>query len=90
MKLGILMVGAALLLAPRPGFAAEVNCKQVNKYLATGRSVSDVAQTMVIDEADVKKCQAQATQGPGSKTGAEKPAGDPPSKSAPARDPAGY
>ena len=40
--------------------AGEVNCKQVNKYLQTGRSAKDVAETMVISESDVEKCKAQA------------------------------
>jgi hypothetical protein len=43
------------------GMAAEVNCKQVNKYLQTGRSVKDVAETMVISESDVEKCKAADT-----------------------------
>jgi hypothetical protein len=54
------MIGAALLLATAGVSGAEVNCKQVNKYLQTGRSVSDVAETMVIGEDDVKKCQEAA------------------------------
>jgi hypothetical protein len=45
------------------GTAAEVNCKQVNKYLQTGRSVKDVAETMVISESDVEKCKAADTGG---------------------------
>jgi len=60
MRFGILMVGASLIVATATVSGAEVNCKQVNKYLQTGRSVKDVAETMVIDEADVKKCQEQA------------------------------
>jgi hypothetical protein len=61
MRLGSLMIGIALLLGTAgSGFAGAVNCKQVNKYLQTGRSVKDVAETMVIDEAEVKKCQEQA------------------------------
>ena len=42
------------------GLAGEVNCKQVNKYLQTGRSAKDVAETMVISESDVEKCKAAA------------------------------
>jgi len=61
MKLGMGLFAAALLLAaPGAVFAGAVNCKQVNKYLQTGRSVKDVAETMVIEESDVKKCQEQA------------------------------
>jgi len=72
MKLWILVLGGMLVLA-RVG-AAEVNCKQVKKYLDTGRSVQDVAETMVISEADVKNCQeklsAEAAQkGEGEKKG---------------------
>jgi len=83
MKLDTLVIGVALLLGTA-GSAFAVNCKQVNKYLATGRSVSDVAQTMVIDEADVKKCQEEAAAGGGAAGGAAgganatKPAGEAP------------
>ncbi len=58
MKIGIFLLGGVLALATAA--AAEVNCKQVNKYLQTGRSVKDIAETMVIGEADVEKCKAQA------------------------------
>jgi len=71
MRSTILMIGTALLLgAASPSFAV-VNCKQVNKYLQTGRSVKDVAETMVIDEAEVRKCQEQAGD---TKAGEAKPA----------------
>ncbi len=79
MRTGTLVIGAALLLATAgSGFAAAVNCKQVNKYLQTGRSVKDVAETMVIEESDVKKCQEQAgTEGAagGAKEGEKKDTG---------------
>ena len=39
---------------------AGVNCAQVNRYLATGRSVTDVSETMVIPEEEIRKCQEQA------------------------------
>ena len=79
MKLGTLAIGAALLLVSAgSSFAGAVNCKQVNKYLQTGRSVKDVAETMVIDESDVKKCQEQAASegaaGGGAQGGEKKPA----------------
>jgi len=61
MKRSILVITVGLVLGAA-GNVAAVNCKQVNKYLATGRSVKDVAETMVIDEADVKKCQAEAAE----------------------------
>jgi hypothetical protein len=62
----MLTVGATGLLAiGQVSVAGAVNCKQVLKYLQTGRSVSDVAETMVISEDDVKKCQEQAAAGQG-------------------------
>lgn len=60
MRLGILVMGIGLLLGTAGSSLAEVNCKQVNKYLQTGRSVKDVAETMVVSESDVRKCQEQA------------------------------
>jgi len=63
MKLRILGLAIGVLLASAGISAADtVNCKQVNKYLSTGRSTSDVAETMVIPEDDVKKCQEEAAQ----------------------------
>src|SRR5262249_60788177 len=80
MRFAIVVLGGALLLgAATFGRAAEVNCKQVNKYLQTGRSVKDVAETMVISESDVEKCKSADTGGgaAGSGGGGEKgtPAG---------------
>jgi len=60
MKLGVLLFGATLMVATSA--LAEVNCKQVLRYLKTGRTPSEVAETMVISEADVKNCQAQAAE----------------------------
>src|SRR5262249_1428770 len=37
--------------------SAKINCDQVRRYLKTGRSAEDVAETMVIDIKDVRKCQ---------------------------------
>ena len=63
MRRGTLLIGVALLLGfTGSSFAGAVNCKQVNKYLQTGRSVKDVAETMVIEESDVKKCQEEAAK----------------------------
>lgn len=65
MKRSIMGLGVAVLLATAGlGTASAVNCKQVNKYLDTGRSVSDVAETMVISEDDVKKCQEEKAAAP--------------------------
>jgi len=62
MRVGILVIGGALLLAMATPSHADVNCKQVNKYLQTGRSVKDVAETMVIGEDEVEKCKEQAAE----------------------------
>jgi len=78
MRLGTLLIGVTFLLGTAgTGLAGAVNCKQVNKYLQTGRSVKDVAETMVIDESEVKKCQEQAASegaAGGAKEGEKKPA----------------
>jgi hypothetical protein len=80
MRIGILMLGGTLVLATAvSGLAGEVNCKQVNKYLQTGRSAKDVAETMVISESDVEKCKAQApedTKGGNTKGGTGSEAGE--------------
>jgi hypothetical protein len=66
MKVGILVMATAVLFGSAGyGIAGTVNCKQVNKYLQTGRSTQDVAETMVIDEKEVKKCQEEAAAAPG-------------------------
>jgi hypothetical protein len=63
----------AAFLVPR---AAEgVNCDQVRRYLQTGRSAEDIADTMVISVEDVKKCQQSASgQQKGEQTPAPTPA----------------
>jgi len=61
MRRSIALIGAAMLLASASaGQAGKVNCKQVLKYLDTGRSAKDIAETMVIEEDEVKKCQEEA------------------------------
>ena len=61
MKRMLLVLGMAGVLGSAGlSYAEGVNCKQVNKYLQTGRSTKDVSETMVVSEDDVKKCQAEA------------------------------
>src|SRR6266545_4394100 len=55
-SIGLTLGVAAMSLVTSTAFAG-VNCNQVKKYLGTGRSVQDVAETMVISLDDVKKCQ---------------------------------
>lgn len=64
---GLCAAGAAMLVAQA---AVAVNCDQVRRYLSTGRSAEDVADTMIISIDDVKKCQ----QGGGEQKGGDKPA----------------
>jgi len=71
MRIAMLVLGGTLALATvTVAGAAEGNCKQVNKYLQTGRSVKDVAETMVVSESDVEKCKAE---GGGAAAGEAKP-----------------
>lgn len=51
------LVTGLVLFMPAP--AAAVNCKFVLKNLSTGRTVEQVAETMMIDVDDVKECQAE-------------------------------
>ncbi|HUI25996.1 MAG TPA: hypothetical protein VL403_07900 [Candidatus Kryptonia bacterium] len=51
---GAILMGLVIAM-PYP--ASAVNCDQVRRYLSTGRSVEDVAETMIVSVDDVKKCQ---------------------------------
>ena len=68
MKRAIGLLALGLCLGAGSAFAGP-NCAQVNKYLQTGRTPQDVADTMVISVDDVKKCQAES-----GKAGAPPPA----------------
>jgi hypothetical protein len=77
MKLGVLVVTGALLVASATASRAEVNCKFVLKNLSLpGRTVQSVAETMSISEDDVKKCQEQAAEAGEQKGADQKPAED--------------
>lgn len=52
------VVGCTQMLAIN-SVSAVVNCEQVRRYLATGRSAEDIAENMVIDISEVKKCQQE-------------------------------
>ena len=58
---------AVLMIAGLSGAAsaAEIQCKRILKYLSTGRSPSDIAETMVVSEDDVLACQEEAEAGGG-------------------------
>ena len=49
-----LAFNVAILVASGP--ARAINCEQVRRYAQTGRSEDDIAETMVVDVAEVKKC----------------------------------
>lgn len=60
MKTILLGLAIALMVALHAATAsAGVNCDQVRRYLKTGRSPEDIAESMVIDVSEVKKCQEQ-------------------------------
>jgi hypothetical protein len=50
-----LVMTAAFALAASSAWA-EVNCEQVKRYAQTGRTAEQIAETMVADEDEVKKC----------------------------------
>src|SRR2546430_1502132 len=56
LRVGLTLTVAAMSLATTTAFAG-INCNQVKKYLGTGRSAQDIAETMVISIDEVKKCQ---------------------------------
>jgi hypothetical protein len=71
--LGIAGIIALGLLSSVPA-AAEVNCKFVLKNLSIGRTVEQVAETMMISEDEIKKCQEEAAAKKKAEGGAEKKA----------------
>jgi hypothetical protein len=54
----IVLVGLASTILGGSVASAAVNCDQVMKYLKTGRTPEDIADTMVVPVDEVKKCQA--------------------------------
>lgn len=59
--IGIAVIGALLVGASG---ASAINCDQVRRYLSTGRTIESIAETMVVDVEEVKKCiepQAEST-----------------------------
>ena len=58
--LGMAVVATVMLGMVQP--ASAVNCKQVLKYLSTGRTPEQISETMVIDVGEIKKCQEEAAK----------------------------
>jgi hypothetical protein len=49
-----IVIGGVLLLGASA--APAINCEQVRRYIATGRTVESIAETMIVDVEEVKKC----------------------------------
>ena len=72
--LSLMLVSGTLVAFLMPRAAEGVNCDQVRRYLQTGRSAQDIADTMVISVDDVKKCQQTTGEQKGEQTPAPTPA----------------
>ena len=75
--LSVTAAGFLVLAVAVPGYSGDVNCGIVMKSVKMGRSVQDIADTMLISAADVEKCKAEA-EAPkdGAPAAAEKPAAE--------------
>jgi hypothetical protein len=52
----LLSAVVAIVLAGPRAVSGEVNCEQVRLYVSTGRTIEEVADTMIIDIEEAKKC----------------------------------
>jgi hypothetical protein len=71
MKRVVVSLTICTLLLGAADAMAAVNCDQVRRYASTGRSPEDIAESMIVDISEVKKCLA---------TGAKDAAPTPPPK----------
>ena len=55
-KIIVCSVVAGVMLFGGLQTASAINCEQVRKYLKTGRTPDEIAETMVVDVDEVKKC----------------------------------
>lgn len=44
--------------------APAINCEQVRRYVATGRTIESIAETMIVDVDEVKKCLPEGGSAP--------------------------
>jgi hypothetical protein len=72
--LSLVLAGGMIVACLMPRAAQGVNCDQVRRYLQTGRSAEDVADTMMVPLGDVKKCQQGSS---GEQKGEQTPAPTP-------------
>ena len=57
LAIGAILFGAAAAMA-------GVNCEQVRRYAQTGRTPEDIAESMIVDVGDVKKCLEGGAKAP--------------------------
>jgi hypothetical protein len=63
MMIGRLVLAMLLVIGTAGmGVASEIQCKRILKYLSTGRTPTEIAETMVISEDDVIACQEEAAE----------------------------
>jgi hypothetical protein len=75
MRRMVLGLTISTLLFGAAGAIAGVNCEQVRRYAQTGRTPEDIAESMIVDVSEVKKCLAG-----GAKEAAPTPAAKEPEK----------
>ena len=68
----ILMAAFGCAIVGMATQASAINCEQVKRYLSTGRSVDEIAETMIVPVEEVKKCVP--AEGEKKDGGAAKPA----------------
>jgi hypothetical protein len=66
-----LTIGCTLLLGAVEA-RAGVNCEQVRRYAKTGRTADDIADSMIVDVGEVKKCLEAGDKDAGAPTPAAK------------------
>ncbi len=81
MRIALLgIAGAALLVLTgiTSSIAGDVNCGIIMKSVKMGRSVQDIAETMMISTADVEKCKKEDAEKAkeGGAAAGEKPAAE--------------
>jgi hypothetical protein len=56
MRTRLIGIAAGCTVLAAASAAPAINCEQVRRYLATGRTVESIAETMIVDVEEVKKC----------------------------------
>jgi len=58
MRRAVLGLTIGTILCNAAAAFAGVNCDQVRRYTQTGRTPEDIAESMIVDVSEVKKCLA--------------------------------